>query len=66
MNESTDGTQTLPPVMPTKSLPRAKAGVGIHGFATRTQDSRGWRAFARHDVLAHALGYSMLLFLGVA
>jgi len=52
--------------MPTKSLPRAKAGVGIHGFATRTQDSRGWRAFARHDVLAHALGYSMLLFLGVA
>ena len=36
-------------VMPTKSLPQAKAGVGIHGFPWRAQQSRGWRAFARHD-----------------
>jgi hypothetical protein len=35
--------------MPTKSLPRAEAGVGIHGFAARAKASRGWRAFARHD-----------------
>ncbi len=66
MNESTDGTQTPPPVMPTKSLPRAKAGVGIHDLAARTKASRRWLAFAHHDVLAHALRYSTLLFLGVA
>jgi len=44
--------------MPTK--------VGIHDLAAHTKASRGWRAFARHDVLAHVLGYSTLLFLGVA
>ena len=36
-------------VMPTKSLPQAKAGVGIHDFRRPTRPSRGWRAFARHD-----------------
>jgi len=30
------------PVMPTKSLPRAKAGVGIHAFFT-TNQRHGWR-----------------------
>jgi hypothetical protein len=54
------------PVMPTKSLPRAKAGVGIHDLAARTKVSRGWRAFARHDVLARIPRYSTQLFLGVA
>jgi hypothetical protein len=34
-------TLTAPPVMPTKSLPRAKAAVGIHGFPARTKKSRG-------------------------
>ena len=49
--------------MPTKSLPRAKAGVGIHALAARTKASRGWRAFAHHDVLACAPRYSTQLFL---
>jgi hypothetical protein len=37
------------PVMPTKSLPQAKAGVGIHDFADRSKVRRRWPAFADHD-----------------
>jgi hypothetical protein len=29
-------------VMPTKSLPQAKAGVGIHVFADSNNNIRGW------------------------
>ncbi len=46
MNESIGRTRTRSPVMPTK--------VGIHDFAARTNASRGWRAFARHDELGSA------------
>jgi hypothetical protein len=35
--------------MPMQSLPRAKAGVGIHVFPWCKQRRRGWRAFAHHD-----------------
>jgi len=46
MNESTDGSEgPFYPVMPTKSLPRAKAGVGIHDFAARARKS--WMAGLR-------------------
>ena len=53
-------------VMPTQSLPRAKAGVGIHDFPARMHDSRGWRAFARHDELSTSVRYLECQLLGVA
>jgi hypothetical protein len=31
--------------MPTESLPRVKAGVGIYVFADSNDKRRGWRAF---------------------
>ena len=37
------------PVMPTQSLPQAKAGVGIQVFVEARAVRRGWWAFAHHD-----------------
>jgi hypothetical protein len=58
MNESTDGLLARFPVIPTK--------VGIHDFRCCTQESRGWLAFARHDVLVRVLRNSTQLLLRVA
>ncbi len=37
------------PVEPTITPTVVPTRVGIHDFAVRKQESRGWRAFARHD-----------------
>ena len=47
-------------------LPIMPAKAGIHALAARTKASRGWPAFAGHDLLGRALRYSTQLFLGVA
>jgi hypothetical protein len=44
--------------MPTK--------VGIHDFPARMRDSRGWRAFARHDELSTSVRYLERQLLDVA
>ena len=66
MNESTDGLLARFPRHADEEPAPAKAGVGIHDFVARTQESRGWRAFARYDVLVRVLRNSTQLFLGVA
>ena len=49
-------------VMPTQSLPQAKAGVGIHVFSLCWQQRRGWPAFAGHDEVARARPEMIWLF----
>jgi hypothetical protein len=66
MNESTDGMLARFPVMPMKEPAPAEAGVGIHDLRCCTRQNRGWRAFARHDVLVRVVRNSTQLFLGVA
>jgi hypothetical protein len=40
-------SSAVPLVVPTESLPQAKAGVGIHVFSSVNR--RGWWAFAHYD-----------------